>query len=168
VNRHRVDPEALFCALVLAPRTFSRNRFYSLFEDPVLRKVRGRAARVRGIIRQLVGEGRRRGEVVGEQVLEDGRVLLRYRVEELAYSRTTALSALEAATLRYALHRASAGSLTDDDRARVASAQSPGEEPTSPSVPRLPKCEEQSGGPHVTCADSLDTLRKGHPYSWVK
>jgi hypothetical protein len=117
-----VDPDALLCALVLAPGAFSRNRFFSLYENPVLRKVRGRAARIRGIIRQLVGDTRRRGEVVGEQILDDGRVLMRYRVAELRYSRTTALSALEAATLRYALHRAGAGSLSDEDRIRVEDA----------------------------------------------
>lgn len=117
-----VDPEALLCALVLAPRTFSRNRFYSLYENPVLRKVRGRAARVRGIVRQLTGNGRPKGEIVGEQVLEDGRVLIRYHVAELKYSRTTALSELEASALRYALHRAGGAPLSDDDRARVEDA----------------------------------------------
>lgn len=122
MTRPSVDPDALFCALVLAPRTFSRNRFFNLYENPVLRRVRGRAARVRGIVRQLAGSGRLRGEIVGEQVLDDGRVLLRYRVHELAYYRTTALSALEAAALRYALHRAGAGALTDDDRNRVEAA----------------------------------------------
>jgi hypothetical protein len=122
MTRPSVDPDALFCALVLAPRTFSRNRFFNLYEDPVLRRVRGRAARVRGIVRQLAGSGRQRGEIVGEQVLDDGRVLLRYRVHELAYYRTTALSALEAAALRYALHRAGVGALTDEDRSRVEAA----------------------------------------------
>ncbi|HMJ14277.1 MAG TPA: hypothetical protein VK524_22835 [Polyangiaceae bacterium] len=122
MTRHAVDPDALFCALVLAPRTFSRNRFFNLYEDPVLRRVRGRAARVRGIVRQLTASGRLRGEIVGEQVLEDGRVLLRYRVHDLAYYRTTALSALEAAALRYALHRAGAGPLSEDDRAGVEEA----------------------------------------------
>ena len=118
----RIDPEALLCALVLAPRTFPRNRFFTLYEDEALRRVRGRAARIRGILRQLIGTDTQRGEVVGEQVLEDGRVLLRYRVQELSYSRTTALSALEAAALRYALHRAGAGALSEDDRGRVENA----------------------------------------------
>jgi hypothetical protein len=122
MTRHLVDPDALFCALVLAPRTFSRNRFFNLYEDPVLRRVRGRAARVRGIVRQLTAAGRLRGEIVGEQVLEDGRVLLRYRVHELAYYRTTALSVLEAAALRYALHRAGAGPLSEEDRTSVEEA----------------------------------------------
>jgi hypothetical protein len=37
---------------------------------------------VRGIIRQLCGTGRVKAEITGEQVLEDGQVLLRYRIEE--------------------------------------------------------------------------------------
>jgi hypothetical protein len=117
-----VDLDALLCALVLAPRTFARNRFFVLHENPAVRRVRRRASRVRGIIRQLVGNGRERGEVVGEQVLEDGQVLLRYRVHDLSFSRTTALSPLEAATLRYALHRSGAGPLADEDRREVEAA----------------------------------------------
>jgi hypothetical protein len=117
-----VDLDALLCALVLAPRTFARNRFFSLHENPAVRRVRRRASRVRGIIRQLIGNENERGEIVGEQVLHDGQVLLRYRVDDLAFSRTTALSALEAATLRYALHRAGAGSLAEEDRREVEAA----------------------------------------------
>jgi hypothetical protein len=119
-----VDLDALLCALVLAPRTFARNRFFALHENPAVRRVRRRASRVRGIIRQLVGNGKAKGEVVGEQILEDGQVLLRYRVEDLAFARTTALSALEAAALRFALHRAGAGSLDDEDRLKVEEALS--------------------------------------------
>jgi hypothetical protein len=115
----RMDLDALFCALVLAPRTFARNRFFTLYEDAAARRVRRRASRVRGIIRQLVGDGRPRGEIVGEQVLDDGQVLLRYRVGELSFARTTALSAVEAAALRYALHRAGAGPLFEEDRRLV-------------------------------------------------
>ena len=119
-----VDLDALLCALVLAPRTFARNRFFTLHENPAVRRVRRRASRVRGIIRQLVGNGKDRGEVVGEQILEDGQVLLRYRVEDLAFARTTALSALEAAALRFALHRAGAGPLDEEDRLKVEEALS--------------------------------------------
>ncbi|KYF93391.1 hypothetical protein BE20_09455 [Sorangium cellulosum] len=50
-----IDLEALFVALVLAPSTFSRNRFYSLYADPEARRVRRRAALLRSIVRQLVG-----------------------------------------------------------------------------------------------------------------
>jgi hypothetical protein len=114
-----LDPEALLCALVLVPATFSRNRFFPLYEKAALRRVRRRAGHVRAIVRQLLGEGRRKAEVIGEQVLADGRVLLRYRIQELAYTRTTALSSLEAAVLRYALSRAGAGQLSEEDRAQV-------------------------------------------------
>ncbi len=121
-RRPEVDLDALLCALVLAPRTFSRNRFFILHENPAVRRVRRRASRVRGIIRQLVGSGKARGEIVGEQVLEDGQVLLRYRVHDLAFSRTTALSALEAAALRYALHRSGLGPLENEDKRAVEAA----------------------------------------------
>ena len=117
-----VDLDGLLCALVLAPRTFARNRFFALHENPAVRRVRRRASRVRGIIRQLVGNGKAKGEVVGEQVLEDGQVLLRYRMEDVSFARTTALSALEAAALRFALHRAGDGPLAEEDRLRVEDA----------------------------------------------
>ena len=114
-----IDLQGLLCALILVPRSFSRNRFFSLYEDPAANKIRRRAARVRGIIRQLLGFGRHQAEIVGEQILDDGQVLLRFRIPELAYQRTTALSPLEAAALRYALHRSGEGSLSRGDRALV-------------------------------------------------
>jgi hypothetical protein len=117
----KLDPDALLCALILAPRTFPRNRYFTLFEDRTLARVRRRAARVRGIIRQLVGEGRETAEITGEQVLADGRLLVRYRLGYLALNRTTALSRLEAATLHYALHRAGQGALDEEDRRLVES-----------------------------------------------
>ena len=123
-RRPKVDLEGLLVALVLAPRTFSRNRFFALYQDASVRRVRRRAARVRGLIRLLLGEGRPKGERIGEQVLEDGQVLLRLRVPELSFERTTALSALEAATLRLALSRAGAGKATRADKDQVEAALS--------------------------------------------
>jgi hypothetical protein len=117
-----VDSDALLCALILVPRTFSRNRFYALFEDPKAKKIRRRASRIRGIIRQLLGKGRDQAVITGEQVLEDGRVLIRYTIGELSLRRTAALSGLEAAALHYALHRAGAATLSDGDRAIVETA----------------------------------------------
>jgi hypothetical protein len=122
VTSTKVDPDALLCALILAPRTFPRNRYFSLYEDSVARRVRRRASRVRGIIRQLVAGGAERAEITGEQVLGDGRLLIRYRVERLALNRTIALSALEAAAMHYALHRAGNGPLEAADRRLVESA----------------------------------------------
>ena len=117
-----VDLDALLAALILAPRTFARNRFFTLFQNPDAAKIRRRAARVRGILRQLAGTPTQRAEIVGERVMSDGQVLLRYRVEELGYTRTAALSSLEAATLRYALHRSGKASLSYEERSAVEGA----------------------------------------------
>jgi hypothetical protein len=119
-----VDLDALLAALILAPRTFARNRFFWLFERPEAAKIRRRAARVRGILRQLAGTPKPSAEIVGERVLSDGQVHLRYRVEDLGYTRTAALSALEAATLRYALHRSGKSSLSHEERTAVEDALS--------------------------------------------
>ncbi len=118
-----VDLEALLCALVLVPTTYSRNRFYSLYENPEAVKTRRRASRLRGIIRQLLGSGETDpGEIVGEQILADGRVLMRFRVDGLSYRRTTSLSALEAAVVRYALARGVGERATEADRKVVEAA----------------------------------------------
>jgi hypothetical protein len=44
---------------------------------------------------------------------------VRFSVPELRYERTAALTALEAATMRFALHRAGVGPLEAEDRDRV-------------------------------------------------
>lgn len=119
-----IDLDAVLCALILAPRTLPRNRYFFLFEDPNIRRMKRRAARVRGIIRQLTDKGPRGAEITGEAVLEDGRCVIRYRVPTLAASRTTALSPLEAAALHYALHRAGRGELDAKDRRLVERALS--------------------------------------------
>jgi hypothetical protein len=115
----KVDPDALLCALILAPQTFPRNRYFSLYDNALGKRVRRRASRVRGIIRQLVGEGRQKAEITGETVLEDGRLIIRYQIEGLALHRTAALSALEAATFHYALHRGERGPLDPAERRLV-------------------------------------------------
>ena len=117
-----VNPEALLCALVLAPNTFARKRFFGMFEEPALRRVRRRAYHVRSILRQLLGTGKERAIVTGRLELDDTRVLLRYRIESLKMERTTALSALEFAVLNYALHRAGHGELEDEARTLVENA----------------------------------------------
>jgi len=119
---YHVSPEALLCALVLAPNTFARNRFFGLYEDPVLRRVRRRAYHVRSILRQLLAQGSERALLIGRLELDDARVLLRYRIDNLKLERTTALSALESSVLSYAMHRAGHGELEDTDRARVEEA----------------------------------------------
>lgn len=123
------DLDALLCALILAPGTYSRNRFFELFEASAARAVRRRAFRVRSMLVQLTepwpltdGDGRPRAHVLSERVLEDGRVLLRYRVEDLNLTRTATLEPLEAAALRYALHRAGRGDVAPSDRRLVEDA----------------------------------------------
>ncbi len=91
---------------MLAPRLYARNRFYDLFRQAPAQHVRRRAALLRGVIRQLVGHGPHRGRIVGEQVLWDDRVLLRYELPELNFVRSVSLSPLEAGLVRYALSRA--------------------------------------------------------------
>jgi hypothetical protein len=113
-----VDTDALLCALVLAPRAYSRNRFFELFEEPERRRVRRRAGRVRGILRQLLAGA----EITGEVELDDGRRLLRYRMPSLGLSRTAALSRLEFATLRFALDRSKRREPEADVRAIVEEA----------------------------------------------
>jgi hypothetical protein len=117
-----LNAESLLCALIIAPHSFARNRFHSLFEDPVLKRVRGRAKRVRGIIRQLAQTGPERAEIVGQQELEDGRILLRYRIANLAFERTTSLSSLEAAAVNCALHKVGKAEYSAEDKRRVESA----------------------------------------------
>ena len=118
----QVDDDALLCALVLAPTSFSRNRFFGLFEHPERKKLRRRAARIRGIIRQLLSPERGKAEIVGERVLEDGRVLLRYTLSEMGYSRAASLSRMEAAVLRYALSRGGRSEVPETDRHLVEEA----------------------------------------------
>ena len=57
--------DGLLCALVIAPQVYARNRFFELFEQPALRRVRRRATLLRGVIRQLTNTRGHRGEVVG-------------------------------------------------------------------------------------------------------
>ena len=119
-----LDDDALLAALILAPQAFSRNRFFKLFEAPEKRRIRRRAARVRGIIGQLLQPERGRAELVGERILDDGRVLLRYTINEMGFARTAALSQLEAGVLRYALAKAGKGTLSAADGQLVREALS--------------------------------------------
>lgn len=120
-----VSPEALLCSLVLAPGTFPRNRFFGLYQDPILKRTRRRAYHVRSVLKQLVGEGPHRAEILGRIELDDDRVLLRYSVKGLKLQRTTAFNAIESAALNYALHRAGyMDDLPDHDRRKVENALS--------------------------------------------
>jgi hypothetical protein len=104
--------------MVLVPRTYARNRFFRLFDDPEYAHLRKRAKAVRGLIRELLGTGARRAEVVGTQVLDD-LVLLRIQVAGLNYERTTSLTPLEAALVSFATCRARSTPVPTDDASLV-------------------------------------------------
>jgi hypothetical protein len=152
--KREVDLDALLAALILAPRTFSRNRFFWLFERPEAAKIRRRAARIRGILRQLAGTPKPAAEIVGERVLADGQVHLRYRVEDLGYTRTAALSSLEAATLRYAMHRSGLATLSTEERTAVEGALARLSECLGGSVSALDLLSTQTETPGPSAEDS--------------
>lgn len=104
------DPDALLVALVVAPGTYSRNKFFSLFETPALKNARRKAQLVRSIVRDLTEPWPHRGEFpvrptprVLEESQHEGKLHLTYVVDELGYKRRAILSAVEAAAMRYAL-----------------------------------------------------------------
>jgi hypothetical protein len=123
------DHEALLVALVLAPATFSRNRFFDLYMEPSMRRVRRRASHVRSIVRQLVStnaadeSGPRPFEI---QVLPDGTTEISYYVQSLGLRRTTRLEPMEASLVRFVLAKVQASStgegtgLSEDDPDRLA------------------------------------------------
>jgi len=99
-----VDRGALLCALVLAPTTFARNRFYSLFTESSARRTRSRAAQLRTIVRHFVHDNPR--AELGELVpLEDGTFLMRYAIRRLRLKRTSVLDRLELSLVRFAIAR---------------------------------------------------------------
>ena len=126
----RIDRDALLCALVLAPTTFARNRFFVLYTEPWARRTRSRAAQLRTIVRHLAAQTPK-AELRELLPLDDGGAILRYGVHDLHFERTAILDALELAVVRFALGRRprAAGdapdlrmATTDDDRRRVEQA----------------------------------------------
>jgi hypothetical protein len=128
-----ISLDALLCALTLAPQLYARNRFFELYQTaPTTLRVRRRAAVLRGIIRQLVGVGSYPARIVGEQVLKNGRVLIRYVIPQLDYVRTVSLCELEGSLLRYVVGRALKNPVPSADRERV-------EQVLSQLAPELPQ-----------------------------
>ena len=128
----KVDRDALLCALVLAPNTFARNRFFALYTEPWARRTRSRAAQLRTIVRHLATETPK-PELHEVLPLEEGRAVVRYGLPDLHFERTAILEALELSLVKFALARKprsgpdaagpSAGmTATDADRKRVEQA----------------------------------------------
>jgi hypothetical protein len=123
------DREALLVALVLAPATYSRNRFFALYTDPEIRRVRRRATQIRSIVRHVAGERPAApGELCAVEPQGEGAVRLTYVVPSIGLRRTALLDPLEIALVRYAMARSIAGAAPlapdDPDRRRIEEALS--------------------------------------------
>jgi hypothetical protein len=125
-----LDREALLCALVLAPFTFARNRFFALFTEPSARRTRSRAAQLRTIVRHFAAQ-QSPPRLHDLARCEPSGVVLRYAVPHLALERTAMLEPLEIAVIRFALSRRprtppdeipEAMRVTDEDRQLVETA----------------------------------------------
>ena len=99
--RRDVDEEGLLAALVLAPGTYSRNRFFSLFREPKYRRVRRKAAQLRGLLRHLAGKG---PAIIDAREREpDGGETIRYHVDRLSLTASVRLEPFEVALVDVAL-----------------------------------------------------------------
>ncbi len=103
-RKARPDAEALLAALVLAPDVYSRNRFFELYRDEGLGRVRARAAQLRGVVRHLSGGAKVDG--LERREGPEGSVRLRYGIATLNFRRSVNLSRFEAALVDVALARA--------------------------------------------------------------
>ena len=129
------DADALLVALILAPGTYSRNKYFTLFQNQVAHRVRRRAQIVRSILKELTepwpemrhAPGGPRSAppatLLDERTTSDG-VELVYRVDEFGYTRSALLTHLEAAALRYALSRVGQRPVAATDKQLVESALS--------------------------------------------
>jgi hypothetical protein len=118
--------DALLVALVLAPATYSRNRFYELYaREPEARRVRRRASMIRSVVRHVASaDPQRHGDIIATEPHPTGGVSLTYVVPAMGLRRTTVLDVIEMALIRYAIARASGSALAADDvdRARIEAA----------------------------------------------
>lgn len=121
-----LDREALLAALVIDPATYSRNRFFELYKDPDLYRVRRRASQLRSIVRHVTqADPAQPGEGVSFTPAGAGRVTLTYAVAALGLRRTALLDPIELSLVRMAIARASRPEGPppgDPDRIRVGAA----------------------------------------------
>ncbi len=93
MTRAAPDHEGLLASLVLAPGTFPRNRFYSMYREERLARTRARAAELRGVVRTILG-ARGAAELESRTDTADGARLV-VRVPRLGLTLTSELSAFE-------------------------------------------------------------------------
>jgi hypothetical protein len=97
----RVDRDALTVAMALVPMAYSRNRLFTLFTDPEVRRAKRRAAVLRGAVRQLAGQHGATCDVALERAGAFGHARLRYKIASVRFERHLELTELEAACLVY-------------------------------------------------------------------
>jgi hypothetical protein len=114
------DAEGLVAALVLAPATYSRNRFFELYRVHTMRRARGRAAKLRGLLRHVLLQ--RGFELTEVRDHEDGSRTLRYALPLVNARVTVHLTSFEVAVLAVAVARARGESPEPVALARVDSA----------------------------------------------
>jgi hypothetical protein len=122
-----LDRDALLVALVLAPATYSRNRFFHLYTDPEMYRVRRRASVLRDIVRHIArSKPGEQGELLRVEPIGDGRAELTYAVPALNLRRTARLDPLELSLVRFSLkhcpNRPAALVSDEADRSRVEAA----------------------------------------------
>ena len=112
-----LDEDALVIAMTVVPELYSRNKMFSLFSDPRLRRARKRAIALRAAVRQISG-----GAAKNVTIEKSGRgFALSYDLPLLRYHRVIALSDVERACVTFLLDRAKYRDLpcSEADRALV-------------------------------------------------
>jgi hypothetical protein len=117
-------PEALVAGLVFRVPEAARNRNFAMHQGEPGARARKRAARLRGLLQQIVGAFGP-AHRVSIETHEDGELTLRYALAKLGLVRSARLSVAELSMLRVALSRAGARLLPaalmarEEDRTRV-------------------------------------------------
>src|SRR5689334_20990395 len=111
-----LDEDGLLCALVLVPSTYSRNRFFRLYEQPAMRAVQRRARIVRGLARQLLRASDGFRSVVRRPA---GGVEVEIVVPSLGYRRRSLLTEMEYDLLLYLVNRIGRGADPEAAAART-------------------------------------------------
>ena len=123
--RAAVDREALTIAMAVVPGLCSRNKHFSLHDDPEVRRARARATTIRGVVRQLTGPHHEVTEVALVRGLPSPpHCELRFKISTMRYARRVLLSEAEAACVAWLASRAGFARLhpTHEDTLRVEDA----------------------------------------------
>ncbi len=95
-----LDAEAVLCALVLVPSTYSRNQHPELYADPEMRRAHRRARVVRSLVRQMLMHGAAPAE------RGPAGYVVRIEAPALGYRREARLTDLEHDLVSYLFARA--------------------------------------------------------------